>query len=329
MTERTDGGTAERDVLAELIRAAGRRPAPRASDYERVLAASRAAWRAKLAARRRRWVYALAAGAAAAAVGLAAVLSSTPQASVARAAIVDGRVETFVTGTGVWAPLAAGESLAAGTRLRTVGAGRAAFELDGGASLRVSAATEWMLAGRARIELAAGTLYVDSGSAASAAGIAVVTPFGIVRDVGTQFEVRALSSGLRVRVREGLTRLEPTGGTPVVATAAGEQLTLDSDGRLQRRPVAADDAEWSWTQALASAPPLDGRPAFDVLTWIARESGKRLVFADAEAELAARGAVLHGDSSGLLPLELLDVVMATTGGLEYSLGSERLTVRTR
>ena len=82
-------------------------------------------------------------------------------------------------------------------------------------------------------------------------------------------------------------------------TVAGEQLSIDAGGRMQRLPLAADDAEWAWTQSLATPPPMEGRSAFEMLAWVARESGKRLVFADAEAELRARAAILHGESSGL------------------------------
>jgi ferric-dicitrate binding protein FerR (iron transport regulator) len=213
--------------------------------------------------------------------------------------------------------------------LRTIGDGRAAFELADGVSLRVGEATEWQFRGPSRIELTAGTLYVDSGAGAASRGVEIATESGVVRDVGTQFEVRALSSGLRLRVREGLAELETAAGDRSVSTGAGEQLSIDARGAMQRRPIAADDAEWSWTQALATPPPLDGRSAFEVLTWIARETGKRLEFADAEVELRARSALLHGSSEGFLPLELLDVVIATTDQLDYSLGELTLTVRGR
>ena len=55
----------DRDSVAALIRAVGRRSAPPREDYERVLGASRAAWQRAVRQRaRRRWTYALAAGVA-------------------------------------------------------------------------------------------------------------------------------------------------------------------------------------------------------------------------------------------------------------------------
>ncbi len=290
-----------------------------------MLAASRAAWQAKVRAQRRRYWYALVAAVALAAVGLVSLLSQGPAPSAARAAIVQGQVE-YVAPTAEWTPLPAGAAIPEGARVRTVGEGRAAFELAGGASLRASTATEWSFAGPRRIELGAGTLYVDSGTTAAGRGVEIATAFGVVRDVGTQFEVRALSTGLRIRVREGLAELLQIGSPGGVPTVAGEQLSIDAGGRMQRLPLAADDAQWAWTQSLATPPPMEGRTAFEMLAWVARESGKRLVFADADAELRARAAILHGESSGLMPLDVLDVLVATTGSLDYSLGEETLTI---
>ena len=60
----------DRDSVAALIRVVGRRSAPPREDYERVLGASRAAWRRTVMQRtRRRWAYALAASLAALLLG--------------------------------------------------------------------------------------------------------------------------------------------------------------------------------------------------------------------------------------------------------------------
>jgi ferric-dicitrate binding protein FerR (iron transport regulator) len=327
--DKTAPGTPERDALAELIRAAGRRPAPRAADYERVLAASRVAWQAKLRAHRRRYWYALAAVLALVAVGLVSMLLQSPAPIAARAAIVQGQVESLIAHTAEWTPVAAGAAIREGARVRTVGDGRAAFELAAGVSLRASNATEWVFAGPRRIELAAGTLYVDSGTTAAARGVEIATAFGVVRDVGTQFEVRALATGLRIRVREGLAELLQIGKSDIVPTAAGEQLAIDGSGRMQRSTLATDDTEWAWTQSLATPPRMEGRSAFEVLEWVARESGKRLVFADTDVERRLHGAILHGESRDLEPLEVLDVLVATTGGLDYALGEETLIITRR
>src|SRR3989337_2829529 len=61
MTEDAD----DRDSVAALIHTVGRRAAPPSEDYDRVLAASEAAWKRAVRQRiRRRWTYAIAAGVA-------------------------------------------------------------------------------------------------------------------------------------------------------------------------------------------------------------------------------------------------------------------------
>ena len=72
MSERRDSN---RDDLAELLQAVGKRPAPSREDYEQVLAATTAVWQGKVRRhRRQRWSYGLAATLALAAIGTAALL---------------------------------------------------------------------------------------------------------------------------------------------------------------------------------------------------------------------------------------------------------------
>jgi ferric-dicitrate binding protein FerR (iron transport regulator) len=319
----------QRDAVGHLIRAAGRRPAPRGEDYQRVYEASREAWHRKVrSSRRRRWWYAVAAALAAAAIGLVAVTQFSPPPTAALAAVLQGRVELLADEG--WQPLAeVGAEIPAGARLRTVADGRAAFELADGVSLRVNSATEWVFASRDRIELIAGMVYVDSGTGRPENGIEISTAFGVIRDIGTQFEVMALMTRLRVRVREGLVSLQLADEPEPVETAAGEQLLVDMGGAVQRRAVRADAAEWAWAQALAEPLRIEGRSAFDVLGWVARETGKRLVFEDANAELRARNAILSGSSRNLTPMEALDVVVATSGGLDYVLSEGTIIIRRR
>jgi ferric-dicitrate binding protein FerR (iron transport regulator) len=328
--EQATGGERERDALGQLIRAAGRRPAPRAEDYQRGRDASHAAWQQKLrSSRRRGWLYALAAALAMAAVGLIAFTQLTAPPPAARATVLQGQVEFMSGAADGWQPLAgAAAEIPVGARLRTVADGRAGFELADGVSLRVNSATEWVFASPERIELIAGTVYVDSGSGVRATGVEISTSFGVVRDIGTQFEVRALTTTLRLRVREGLVRLQRF-ADPALETGAGEQVLIDTAGAVDRRPVLTDDAEWSWTEALAEPMQIEGRSAFEVLTWVARETGKRLLFEDANTELRARNAILSGSNQNLTPMQTLEVVVATSGGLDYSLSEGAIVIRRR
>jgi ferric-dicitrate binding protein FerR (iron transport regulator) len=328
--ERRGAATQDSDALATLLRRAGKRATPSPDEHARVLAASREAWRRKVrAGRRRRSMYALAASLAVAAIGVAVVQRPAPPPVPASMTVVHGRVEILDPGAGQWrALLAPGPEVALGARVRTSGESRAAFRLPGGAALRMDAVTEWAFAGTDRIELVDGALYVDSGERLTADGLEIATPFGVVRDVGTQFELRTLGTSLRVRVREGLVQLRGPDRAPPLETGSGEQLTVAADGSVQRQPVSRADAEWAWAETLAEPLRLDGRSAFEVLTWVARETGRTLIFEDANAELRARNSVLSGGDS-LTPMQALEVAIATSDGLDYSLGDGTLIVRRR
>lgn len=319
------------DALAELIRRAGRRPTPRTEDFERVRLASHLAWQMKVHAVRRRramW-YALAASVMAAAVGLLALLQGTPPLAVAEMTVARGRVEQLAPRSERWETLAPAQAISAGTRLRTADDGGAAFELADGTILRVSGSTSLVFASAERLALDAGTIYVDTGPAVRPGGVEISTARGTVHDIGTQFEVRAYSSELRLRVREGRVQVVTAVTTIPYETPAGEELLLAADGAVARSSIATDGDEWRWAQALATSVDLDGGTAFEALQWVARETGKRLIFADVNTEILARKAVFHGSSVGLEPLQILEVVMATSAELDYALGEGTLVIRRR
>jgi hypothetical protein len=321
--------SAERDGIAALVRAAGSRPAPSAAERERVLRVAERAWRVSVTRRRRRRrLIALAAAAAVAALAVLTLVELRPALPVAQIARVEGRVEIREDGAADWRALAARfGSLPNGATVRTAADAAVALGLARGASLRLAAGTTLRLASAERLELDAGTLYFDSGPIQfTDAAVAIVTPFGVVRDRGTQFEISTLDAGLRVRVREGAVEIADA-GPGLLVTAAGEELVIEADGRTRRRPFARDDAAWSWTTGLAPTPQIDGRTAFEVLQWIARETGKELRFADAGAELRSRNIVLSGGGEGLAPLEVLEVVIATSADLDYELTPGVLLVR--
>ena len=140
----------------------------------------------------------------------------------------------------------------------------------------------------------------------------VVTSHGLVREIGTQFEVMSTSAALRVRVREGSVAIEREPQAPGLTGAAGEQLRLDSTGDVERSAFSPFDPAWSWAVALADVPPIDGRPLVELLDWVARETGYELQFADSGAENRARDVTLRGNLENATPLEALEAALATT-----------------
>ena len=325
---RPQNGNGNDDRLAALIRSAGKRPEPRVADYERVLAASHAAWQGKVRARRMtRWLQALAASIVVAMAVALGVWQMTPPPPAATLAELRGPVE-MLADDGRWLPLSRPlQIVPAGSRLRTAAAGGAVLALERGAALQLHALTEVRLASATRIELTAGTVYYDSGLD-DAPPIEVATPFGTIRDVGTQFEVFAAAAGVRIRVREGSIEMLDSAAAAPLTSAAGEQVSVDDRGAV-RQPFATDAPEWDWTAALGDTLLVDGRTVFEVLSWVARETGKTLRFADPTAEQRARRATLSGGAVPLTPREALDVVTGTAEGLDIELAPGAIVVSPR
>ena len=193
-----------------------------------------------------------------------------------------------------------------------------ARRLAAAAVLVVAAGTVWfVLTSRPdrafawAIELTAGTIYVDSGLGVRTNRFEIATTFGIVRDIGTQFEVSSSPAELRLRVREGLVQLYQDGPRAELSGVAGEQVRIDSFGAIDRASFSTYDPEWAWASALADVPETDGQPLLGFLSWVARETGRALRFQPG-AEAQAQITILHGSADNLAPLDALEVMLKTT-----------------
>jgi ferric-dicitrate binding protein FerR (iron transport regulator) len=170
-------------------------------------------------------------------------------------------------------------------------------------------------------------VYVDAGpTPTTSEHLRLGTPAGIVQHVGTQYEARLVQGGTQLSVREGRVDLIPVRGNAQSASV-GEMLLVSSSGDVKREAIAPSDPRWDW--AANTAPPfnIEGRAVRDFLTWVGRELGREIVFANPQSEAEATRAVLSGSVSGLTPSEALAAVLPTTqlrsterdGKLEISL----------
>ena len=317
------------DAIATLIRTVGRRQDPPREAYDAVRAAAQETLRRQLGARRQRRLagWGIAAGIAVAAIAAMMMprnpVTGTGQ-TVATVGRIDGSVEV-ATPAG-WQPLLNPDRrLEGGDRIRTRAGGRLALALAGGESLRIASSTELAIHGARDYELREGTVYLD-GMGSVGTGIRIATPVGTARDVGTQYELHVSGGALRLRVREGRVEIERA-GSPLVGSA-GEQVDIGVLGDVHRAAIAADDPAWHWAEALAPAPDIDGRPASVLLEWVARETGRKLSYADAAVRQRAESVVLHGNIRHLAPLEALDVMLATTD-LECVVAGDTMEIRAR
>ncbi len=304
--------------IARVLQAAGRRePVP--SAIERATREHlRREWRALVSerrgARRRNTVLAMAASIVAAVVGLWLVASQSGSAGgpvgTMAVALNDVRVRGgWLQG---WKPAGAGLELKAGQSLETGSDGRAGLSLPGIASARLDHDTRVRLAAADRIVIERGTLYVDAGPRGQgSARFLVETPAGVVRHLGTQYEVRIDGAAVRLRVREGRVEWRSRAGA-VVQGEAGEQLLIAASGDVERRPAPRYGETWEWLASTAPAIDIDGRPLAEFLAWAGRELGCEVVFATPALRQEASSIVVHGSVAGLAPRQALDAVLATT-----------------
>jgi ferric-dicitrate binding protein FerR (iron transport regulator) len=321
------------DRIEVLLRATGRRPAVPADRAARVAAAAREHWRSELRhdTRRRRYWAAVLAAAVGITTGLA-LWQRTREPAQAPAPVRAARVE--IVHDSVWSrsasaaaprPLRPGDEINVGWELATAEHGRIALRLATGHSVRLDAGTRVSMVSDRVLALAHGAVYVDSkGPSGPAVGVIEIrTPLASIRDVGTQFEVRWLTTSVRVRVREGKVGLEGAGTS--VEVGAGHELEVTESGRIDRRewtPAAGLD----WIDTVTPMFRIDDRSLKEFLDWMARERGLRLRFDSPRAALAAAGIRLSGSVDGMTLDQALESVLVTSQ-MSHSIDAGVLLIR--
>jgi hypothetical protein len=308
---RDPGESAREEEVALLLRLAGPRPAVDSSRAARVKDAVRASWRGEVARRRRRsfrWI-AVPAAAAAAVVAMIALSGrlprSLPGAGIRQPAILERAEGPLRRGDG--SGIAAGDLVPPGTMIVTGAGGRAALRLSGGAALRIDSGTTLALLLGDQVDLKAGAVYLDTGGEK---GISVRTPGGTVRDIGSQFVVRARDGAVVVSVREGAASLGLKSGEQEIAS--GTRLTAKA-GEVTREAIAPYGPDWDWVLAIAPPFRMENRTLGEFLAWVSRETGRQIRFADPATAQEHASVVLHGSLEGLRPDEAPAAVLATCG----------------
>jgi ferric-dicitrate binding protein FerR (iron transport regulator) len=321
------------DPIARVLKFAGSRPQPdpqRKADFKRAL---RAEWRRVTEPSPLRRTFGWAAGIAA---GIAAALvlawlqpwRITQQPSVMQVVghVVrsEGIVRRLHTSTSSPSQsVTVGDEVHADTVLETTETGRMALALAEGISLRIDVDSRIVLVGERVVMVERGAVYIDS-SAETSGSVLIHTQNGDVRDIGTQFEVRAQRSSFRVRVREGEVLVKRNDSE--MTARAGEGLHVDQQGRYVRSMVPIFGPEWAWTSTIAPQFQLEGSTVRQFLDWVAREQGWRWRFVDTETARRAAGIVTHGSLGGYTPEEALAIVLPTCG-LSFVRNRDEVVVR--
>ena len=311
--------------LDRLLEIAGRRrPAPRDARSE-IKAAARQVWVAKVEQqaqlRRQRNFRHLAL--AATLLLVAALAFQFWQTSPAPVQIAT--VETVLPGTTFSLaeqdsrPLAAGDELPPDSVVETSPEGRCALRLPDGTSARLDTSSRLRLAAADTLILERGAIYIDTGAPAATEGsrlLAVETPYGTARDIGTQFEVRLLDQAVRIHVREGKVELSRDAAQHIAE--AGQLLLGHADGRVDLGTISAHHDDWSWI--LKTAPPfrIQNRTLEEVLAWVQRETGWQIRYDDAALERDMASITVLAGVEGLRPDQIPALVLPSSG-LDYRL----------
>ena len=257
MTNPHDRREDDFDLAVRLLRAAGSREAPPPELEARARAAVEAHWHDRVAARpaqRRGWAMVVLPIAASLAIAAAVVLwwarmDGGPSGSVpavpppvAAVALVRGDAISIAgDDPATRRALAAGASLAAGSRIETRAGAVVALALDDETSVRIAPESSVVLAAPGRLELNRGEIYVDHRGERSAEGtgasLEIHTELGVVTEVGTQFAVAVAGGTLRARVREGA--VVYTTGSERYLAAAGSELEWAASERRRAAPDRA------------------------------------------------------------------------------------------
>lgn len=316
-----------------LLRQVGGRDEPSEQMRNDVYAATHAVWKSVVAERaqqQRRRTWSIAAGIAAA-VAIGAVLTanriwtptSPPPLTVALIARVDGDLRALTAAGDAPVARAIGQPIGTGETLVTDAATRAALQFGEGLSVRLDRNSRLQVISKDRLKLAAGALYVDAAPL-SHQSLLVETSVASVRHVGTQYLVRALPGGIAVGVREGRVEISDDGVTHT--GAAGEKLLLQDNGQLMRSPLPAQHADWQWTAAIAPPFNIEGQTLAAFLEWVARETGRTLIFASEQARAAAEQVTLRGSIKDLDINAALAAVLVTTTLRQYQTAGDALGI---
>ena len=223
------------DEVARLVRLAGPTgstgPMIPAERLARVRTAVHDAWRDEYVVRTRRRRLTVAVLLAAAASGVIAfairrpIRTPAPAPAPVPAPVLVAHIDHFTgQATGSPVPFTAGSTVMSGSTV-TTSAGTLAMTLTSGVHLRLDASSTARVDSASDIALERGAVYVDSAGAhptqPAASSISIHTPAGLVRDIGTQFQIRIEARldgpGIRIRVRDG--QVHVTSATGVDARA--------------------------------------------------------------------------------------------------------------
>jgi len=330
-------GVPSEDALEQLLKRAVPRPTPSESDEAAVRQAVRAEWQRVSSTRqshRRVLSYALAATVLIGVFAAFSVFRPSPIEAVQVATIEKSFGSMYLLGD--QSELRETDDLSSVLLGQTVVTGAQAgiaLAWGNGGSLRVDEHTRLEFATDNSVYLKSGRVYFDSEPSAMIAGtrtigstdFVVVTEYGEIAHIGTQFMTRVDSGKLTVSVREG--QVDVDGSYHSHVATSGQQVTFAGRQQPTVLSLSAHANDWNWVSRTSPPADVDGKSIFEFLQWVHRETGLETRF-EGQAEQAARNDLLKGATIDAEPLDALTRWMATTA-LEYEVNENEGVIYVR
>ncbi len=219
------------------------------------------------------------------------------------------------------------DGLPANSTLTTGTASRLSLAWKKGGSLRVNEDTEVYIVSPERVSLVAGSIYFDSissqGTASAPQSLSIETPYGLVSHLGTQFSTRLQDDVLTISVREGEVAIASSKDRLLLS--AGDEFDIDQAGLREQRHVEAFGEQWQWAQNIAPTLDSNKRSAYELLEWIARETGHSVHYDSDDIVTFARQGTLTG-MQGLAPMHALKALPYATD-LQYDIVDGVINIR--
>ena len=185
--------------------------------------------------------------------------------------------------------------------------------------VRVDQDTHLKIISASQVELGSGRIYIDMhpgrNDARADDALQVITPFGTVKHLGTQYIVAVENERTDVLVREGV--VEIRGNSVKHTVDKGTRASVDTSGGFNLTAIEGHGDEWEWAQQLSPGYEIEGRRLTDFLQWFQRETGRTIQWESPELEFMAESTILHGPKIETDPMQALDVMLMSSG-LEWS-----------
>lgn len=297
--------------LSDLLKKTGPREAPSAELSQEVKANVKLIWQQEVKKNKRMLQrrYAIAAGLVFAISSVVLVNFFSKPEFYATVSKVVNQVEYQRQG-GSWYNLDGGPVTGRVT-IRTGMNSFASINMNNGLNVRISENSQIELLAIDEVTANSGIVFVNTQSSLNPGNVITIsTPFGEVKDIGTQFQVKITPIDWQIQVREG--QVEINDGAEQHFASKNERIAISADDSVQVTEISSDDASWEWTQEVSSAFDLEGSRLSEFLNWVGIETGKEIEYQSEIARISAHLTILHGSVEGLKPIDSLATVLMTT-----------------